>query len=157
MKEPLRIYADTSVFGGPFDPEFAETSILFFDQVRLGKFELVTSGVVQAEIEPAPPDVRRLFEEMAAFARVVETTAEALALRDAYLDAGILTRRSADDALYVALATVSRCPTIVSWNFQHIVHFSKIPLYNAVNSLRGLPALAIHSPREVIEYEEKDI
>ena len=36
----------------------------------------------------------------------------------------------------VALATVSKCSLIVSWNFKHIVHFEKIPLYNAVNTLK---------------------
>jgi len=29
----LRVYADTSVFGGVFDDEFAEASRAFFDQV----------------------------------------------------------------------------------------------------------------------------
>jgi hypothetical protein len=26
---------------------------------------------------------------------------------------------------------------IISWNFKHIVHFQKIPKYNAVNALNG--------------------
>jgi len=30
----IRIYADTSVYGGCFDPEFEEASRAFFDQVR---------------------------------------------------------------------------------------------------------------------------
>jgi hypothetical protein len=157
MNEILRVYADTSVFGGPFDPEFAEASTLFFDQVRLGRFGLVISGVVQAEIEPAPPEVRRLFDEMVGFAEIVEPSSAALQLRDAYLEAGIVGPNSADDAFHVALATVSSCSVIVSWNFQHIVHFRKIPLYNAVNSFRGFPALSIYSPREVIDYEEKSL
>lgn len=41
----------------------------------------------------------------------------------AYLQAGIVTPRYFDDALHVALATVSGYTLIVSWNFQHIVHF----------------------------------
>ena len=94
---------------------------------------------------------------MAAYAEIVGPTPEALALREAYLDAQILTRQSADDAFHVALATVSRCTMIVSWNFQHIVHFRKIPLHNAVNLLRGFTALAIFSPWEVIDYEEKEL
>ncbi len=130
---------------------------MFFDQVRLGRFKLVISAIVQAEVEPSPLEVRRLFEEMAGLAEIVEPTPEALDLRDAYLQAGILGKRSADDAFHVALATVSRCAMIVSWNFQHIVHFRKIPLYNAVNALRGFSTLAIYSPREVIEYEEKGL
>ena len=42
---------------------------------------------------------------------------------------------------------------IVSWNFKHIVHCEKIPLYNAVNALRGYTSIGICSPLEVIRYE----
>ena len=153
----IRVYADTSVFGGPFDDEFADMTRVFFNQVRQGRFALLTSGLVRAEIEPAPEGVRELFEEMLPFATIVDPSAEALGLRQAYLEAGIVTAKSADDALHVALATVSACSVIVSWNFKHIVHFRKIPLYNAVNALNGYPALAIFSPREVIDYEDQDI
>ena len=65
--------------------------------------------------------------------------------------------RCADDALHVAIATVVKCSLIVSWNFAHIVHFNKIPLYNAVNRKKGYPTIAIYSPREVIEYEDDNI
>jgi len=43
---------------------------------------------------------------------------------------------------------------IVSWNFRHIVNFRKIPLFNAVSVLKGYRQIAIHSPMEVISYEE---
>jgi len=42
---------------------------------------------------------------------------------------------------------------IVSWNFKHIVHYQKVPLYNAVNVLKRLSPLEIRSPSEVI-YDE---
>lgn len=43
----IRVYADTSVFGGAFDEEFQAASRTFFDQVRNGRFKLVTSALVQ--------------------------------------------------------------------------------------------------------------
>jgi hypothetical protein len=52
---------------------------------------------------------------------------------------------------------VTGCSLIVSWNFRHIVHFEKIPLYNAVNTLKGYSSIAIYSPQEVIKYEDEDI
>jgi len=55
------------------------------------------------------------------------------------------------------LATVSGCDLIVSWNFKHIVHFQKIPFFNAVNTLNGYHSLMIYSPLEVIEDEDKEI
>jgi hypothetical protein len=42
-KKAIRIYADTSVFGGVFDPEFAAASSLFLDQVKKNRFHLVIS------------------------------------------------------------------------------------------------------------------
>lgn len=152
-----RVYADTSVFGGVFDEDFEQASTRFFEQVRRGRFELVSSAVVPAEIAPAPNKVKGFFDDILKVARIVEVSDDALALRQAYLEAGILTPNSADDALHVALATVSGCALIVSWNFKHIVHYRKVPLYNAVNALKGYPSLGIHSPQEVIEYEDQDI
>ncbi|MBU0568859.1 hypothetical protein KJ693_12645 [bacterium] len=50
----IRVYADTSIFGGVYDEEFKQPSLTFFEQVRAGQFVLVTSAVVQAEITLAP-------------------------------------------------------------------------------------------------------
>lgn len=47
-----RVYVDTSVFGGVFDEEFQKASQGFFDQIRGGQFNLVTSAVVEQEIIP---------------------------------------------------------------------------------------------------------
>ena len=94
---------------------------------------------------------------MVPFIEFVEISEEALRLRQAYLDEAVVTPRWADDALHVAMATVAGCSMIVSWNFRHIVHSRKIPLYNAVNTLRGHAVLAIHSPWEVIEYAEEGL
>lgn len=157
MTKPIpRIYADTSVFGGVFDDEFSEASRHLFDAIRAGAFRLATSEVVRKEIAEAPQTVRDLFQEMLPLAEVAAITQEALRLRDAYQEAGILSVRWADDALHVAMATVAGCDMIVSWNFKHIVHFEKIPLYNAVNTLQGFGMLQIYSPLEVVGYGSQD-
>lgn len=75
---------------------------------------------------------------------------------DTIRNSGVVTPKSMDDALHVALATVSSCNLIVSWNFKHIVHFDKIPKYNAVNTLNGYGPIGIFSPMEVIRYDNED-
>lgn len=149
-----RVYADSSVFGGCFDEEFAEDSQAFFAQVRQGRFKLVVSPLVAAELELAPAPVLEMFEAMLAYADVFDPDDETLAVRQAYLEAGILTERWSNDALHVACAVVAHCEAILSWNFRHIVHYDKIPLYNAVNVLHGHGSVAIHTPPEVLRYEE---
>jgi len=157
MKRPMRVYADTSVFGGAFDGEFATASQAFFDQVRGNRFDLISSALVVDELAEAPERVRSFFRKLAGHIHIEAISTEAVQLRDAYLAAGIVGPASRDDAQHVALATVLDCWTIVSWNFRHIVHARKIPLYNGVNRVQGYTEIAIHTPQEVIEYENEEV
>ena len=152
----LRVYADTCVFGGALDNEFHLPTRQFFDEVRRGSFHLIVSALVRDELGEAPSQVTELFGEMLEWTTVVPISADALDLQQAYLDAGILTPRWADDALHVAMATVTDCSLIVSWNFKHIVHFEKIPQYNAMNAKYGCRPLAIYSPLEVLHYDNEE-
>jgi len=149
----IRTYVDTSVFGGVFDEEFKKQSNIFFEQVKSKQFILVTSAVVQTEIMHAPQNVRDFFYEILPLAEIIEVEENALTLRDAYIKAEIVSKKYSNDALHVALATVSNCSIIVSWNFKHLVHFEKIPLYNAINLVQGFHQISIFSPMEVIKYE----
>jgi len=74
----MKVYTDTSVFGGVFDAEFAAPSNRFFAEVDAGRCTLVTSAIVSAEIEPAPEDVRDFFERYIPLAEVVHVTVEAI-------------------------------------------------------------------------------
>lgn len=86
------------------------------------------------------------FENTAGASQAVKLTPDIIRLRNAYLDAGIVTEKSIEDAAHVAAATVSGCRAIVSWNFKHIVHFDKIRQYNIVNELNGYNRIDIFLP-----------
>lgn len=117
---------------------------------------MVISATVIAEIAEAPPHVKAFYDELLTdYLTIVPIVPAARALQQAYIDAHIVTREYADDALHVAVATISDCAMIVSWNFKHIVNFRKVPLYNAVNVQQGYRPLTIHSPMEVVEYDEE--
>ena len=146
----MRIYADTSVFGGVFDVEFAEPTKKFFSEIDAGRFTIVTSAIVEAEIEPAPQKIREFFARYEAVAEIAQVTHEMLLLQQQYINSGVVTPKSAEDALHVAIATVTQCNLIVSWNFKHIVHFDKIRLFNAVNLREGYPIVDIRSPKEMV-------
>jgi predicted nucleic acid-binding protein len=150
MLAPVRVYADTSVFGGAFDPEFEGASRRFFDLVRQERLRLVVSATVEAEVEGGPPDVRALYREMVALSEVTTPAAPALELQAAYVHHAVVSPQHAADALHVATATVEGCAVIVSWNLKHIANFRRIPLYNAVNALHGRAPIAIHTPLEVV-------
>jgi hypothetical protein len=147
---PFRIYADTSAIGECHDPEFAEDSRRFIEGVRQGRFVLLTSEIVLTELQDAPEEVRSILPSLPEEAvEPVTIGEEVLALRDAYLDAGILRPRWLDDAGHVAAATVARADAITSWNFRHIVRLDKMKDYNEVNVENGYGTLTIISPREL--------
>jgi predicted nucleic acid-binding protein len=154
VTRPPRVYTDANVFGNVMDDAFEPASMEFLSQALAGKFLVVVSALASREIAFAPPKVQELFEGFSGIAEIVETTEEALRLRDAYVSAGFIRRKSSTDALHVALATVSNCDMIVSWNFRDIVNYRKIPLYNAVSLVNGYRSISIHSPLEVIEDED---
>jgi predicted nucleic acid-binding protein len=152
----MRVYVDTSVFGGTFDEEFSGASRAFFDEARAGRFQVVASNIVVDELRGAPEQVRAFYSEIETHMETAAVTEGALRLVRAYLAAGIVGERWRADALHVAVAAAGGCRAIVSWNFRHIVHFEKIPLYNGVNMAQGFGALAIHTPQEMLHYEDQD-
>ena len=156
-RKPVRVYADTSVFGGIFDQEFKRGSRLFLEQVKQERFQLVVSALVREEVDEAPAHIRALFAGYAPLAETCEISEESVSLRSAYIEAGIVTQKSLADALHVALASVNDCVMIVSWNFRHIVHVEKASAYNAVNLSLGYRPLVICSPPEVTRYEEETL
>jgi predicted nucleic acid-binding protein len=152
--KPLRIYLDTSVFGGCFDKEFAKESFKIFEAIRLGRLRIVLGELVGFELKTAPREIRDLLESLPPEnVEEVKFSREAEELRDSYLDAGILTPNSRTDAGHVATATVYRADAIVSWNFKHIVQLEKMKLYNQINLKNGYGFLQIVSPREVLSDE----
>jgi hypothetical protein len=153
-RRPLRVYVDTSVFGGVHDEEFREPSERFFAAIRGGAFVVLVSEVLALEITSAPDFVQHTFEAHRAHAEALEITDEATALAEAYLAAGVVPATSRVDALHVALASVARADAVVSWNFKHLVQLRRIRGFHAVNVLRGYPLIEIRSPLEVIDDEE---
>lgn len=148
-----RVYLDTSVLSGCFDPEFAEWSNGLMQDFRNGRFRPVLSQVTATELQDAPERVQVLYAELLTTgAEIIEATEDALELADAYQEHRILTPQFYADGLHIAVATVGEADVLVSWNFKHIVRFDKIRLFNAVNLEYGYKPLQIFSPREVTTY-----
>ena len=112
----------------------------FFDEVRQGRFTVVIADVTVEELQPAPEEVRQVLATLPPeHVELVEGSDEAEALRQAYLDAGVVGPASSNDAAHIAAATIADVDIVISWNFKHIVHFEKIAGYEGVNTLTRLP------------------
>lgn len=157
MLKKLRIYVDTSVIGGCFDPEFATWSNGLFKDFENGIYRPVLSETVAFEINRAPSRViEKYFELLSYQVEIVEITPEVVALADLYVARNILTEKCYDDTTHIALATVHHIDTLVSWNFRQIVHWDKIRRFHAVNFEQGYQLIPIHSPREVTTHGTTD-
>jgi len=152
MVRRLRVYPDTSVFGAPFDAEFADASEPFWRAVRAGRFDVLVSGLTVSEVEKAPETVRRLLGEIpAGCRRDLVSGPEAEELAEAFLAHGALSRSMANDALHIALAIVGGADLLLSWNFKHMVNVRRIRLFHAVAVELGYTPIDIRTPKEVGE------
>ncbi len=112
MKKP-RIYVDTSVIGGCFDPEFEPWSVGLIEDFRRRIFKLVLSDVTAAEVASAPEIVRDLHAELLLLSEILTVTEEALDVLAAYEGHHILNARFRNDLLHIALATVADVDVLV--------------------------------------------
>ncbi len=150
----LRLYLDTSVFGGFFDDEFSEHTIPLFERISKGEFILIYSTITQEELRNAPNQVKTLVTNLKAeFTEYVELHSEAVELATNYIQENVVGKTSFTDCLHIALATLSNADYLVSWNFKHIVNIQRIKGYNSVNRMKGYAQLEIRSPLEFENYE----
>src|SRR3954447_24968915 len=103
-----RIYVDTSVIGGCFEPEFAPWSNSLFQDFGIGTYLPVVSEIVAAEIEDAPEIVRTRYADLLALgAEMLEVDQSIVSLAEVYQKRKILTPKFYDDGLHIALATAA--------------------------------------------------
>lgn len=156
VTKTLRAYIDTSVLGGCFDPIFEKDSNAFMKYIRNGNIVPVLSDMVVGEIARAPERVQRLLHDLIHDgAEVSAATEQAVELQESYLSQGILGRRWEDDAMHVAMATLSRVDTIASWNFKHMVDPRRVRAFNGVNLSMGYGWVSILSPSDIVHLIEE--
>ena len=150
-----RFYFDTSVFGGVFDIEFEEETLLLFERVKLGLIKCVYSNLTESELESAPEVIRNYFNELKPeHIEKLFITPEAFRLAQTYIDEKVVGETSFDDCLHIATATLNKVDILVSWNFKHIVNVYRIRGYNSINLRLGYLNLNIHSPKEIVGNEQ---
>lgn len=152
----IRVYVDTSVFGGTQNEEFAGASRRFFERAARGRYLVSVSRITTTELEEAPQPVRDVLGTLPPTGiEHVPGGAEVNELAEAYIAAGALGQPNRPDAMHVAAASVAGADLIISWNFEHIVRYDRIQKFNGVNAVKGYRALDIRSPLE-IDYDDEE-
>ena len=151
----MKFYVDTSVWGGYEDKEFSEWTIPFFEQARQGKFTIVLSDVTIGELYNAPEIIRELPTTIPEqFLELVSITDQELELADKYVEEGALTNKFHSDAQHIAISSILKVDSLVSWNFKHMVNFFRIRQYNSINLKFGYATIDIRTPKEVSYAED---
>ena len=151
----LRVYTDTSVFGGCFDDEFIDYSTVLVDQFRNGEKILAISDLTLQELQNAPKQVLEIYDSIPKqFIEFAVLDDEAKFLARKYIEERAVSKKFLVDAQHIALASINRVDVLVSWNFKHIVNLRGIQLYNATNLKYGYPWIEIRSPRELIDEKQ---
>jgi hypothetical protein len=146
---------DTSIFGGYFDPEFAEFTIPLFERVKKNEVQIIYSSLTEQELTPSPERVKQLVRNLpAVHIEFIDIADEAVTLASEYIAEKVVGKTSYEDCLHIALATIHKADYLASWNFRHIVNTTRIQGYNAVNLKLGYTLLQIRSPRDLMKYED---
>lgn len=155
----LKIYLDTSVISHLFaedTPEKMKETLDFWEDVKSGKYEVITSAVTIREISEASMPKRL---KMLKALNEVEHTVIALnpsveRLAEEIIEKGILTRKSFDDCQHIATAILEGCSIIVSWNFKHIVRKKTIKGVREITISKEYQSVDIYSPVMMLDEEE---
>jgi predicted nucleic acid-binding protein len=152
---PLRIYIDTSVFGGYYDAEFEKETKLLFNKIISGEFHVVISDLTQNELLNAPKKVRDLFKDLKIKnVEIISVSNEEITLATNYVTEKVVGQTSFEDCIHIATATTNNVDLLVSWNFKHIVNVIRIRGYNSVNIKNGYHSIDIRSPKDLIYNED---
>jgi len=152
------IYLETTIFNFPFAddaPQYKTDTLQLFAEIKAGKFKAFTSKYVIQELEAATDAQRdkrlRLIKEYGI--EVIPASSEIEQLASVYIETGIIPKKHAMDAVHIAAATIAGLNYIISLNFRHIVKHKTIMETEIINAREGFKRVFIHTPMEVIEYE----
>lgn len=137
-----KIYLDTSVISHLQHedvPEKMQDTLVFWQMLEAGSYEVVISDITLMELKQCVEPKR---SELLGYLGTINyallpQTDEVDALAEAYVENGILTRKSMGDCQHIAFATTSGCDVIVSWNFKHMVRMTTIQKVRTINAMKG--------------------
>jgi predicted nucleic acid-binding protein len=138
----LKVYLDTSVISHLQHedvPEKMKETLLFWEELKTGKYDVVISDLTLEEIkrcsQPKQTNMLKHLEEIEYV--IFQANDEVDNLAQEYVKNEVLGRKNITDCLHIASAVVSDCDVIVSWNFKHMVRFKTIQGVRAVNVKNG--------------------
>jgi predicted nucleic acid-binding protein len=91
-------------------------------QNRRSKFDLYISQLVAQEINSGNAEAIAKRQEAVADFNYLDITPEAVHLAEKLIEQNAIPKQAAEDALHIAVATISGMDYLVTWNFKHIAN-----------------------------------
>lgn len=150
----MRIYIDTSVINGLYadDVDIKIATHKFFEFAKKSGAVLYSADLIVKEIDRTPQESKRykLKEALAEYdLEFLPLDDEIENLANIYIQERIIPAKYLPDAIHIATASIHNIPTLVSWNFEHIVKLKTKVEINRMNRKFGHPQISISSPQEV--------
>ena len=118
---------------------------------RRRAYDLCTSELALIEAASGDPQAAQDRLDVLNAMPLLETTADAMALAQALVEAGALPENAADDALHIAVAAVHGIPYLLTWNCRHLGNAVMRPIIESVCAAKGFKAPIICTPEELLE------
>ncbi|MFN5630322.1 MAG: PIN domain protein, partial [Bacteroidota bacterium] len=97
-----RIYLDTSIFGGYFEPEFELWIKVLFDRIAKRDFKVIISRLTDIELENAPKQVKDLANTLQKEnIEWIDITNESILLANKYLEEKVVGQTSQSDCIHI--------------------------------------------------------
>jgi predicted nucleic acid-binding protein len=151
----IKIYLDTSVIShlqANDTPEKMQETLELWEHIKAGKYEVFVSDIVLKELRNCiEPKQTELFRAMQGInANILQTNDEVIYLAKCYINNNVLTQKSYDDCLHIALAVISNCDLLVSWNFKHLVNYKTNKGIKIINAINDYKEIFVVSPTMLI-------
>lgn len=157
-----KIYLDTSVLSylkQDDSPERTAATNSFWEELKnRDDLDIYLSDVTIAELSECYEPKRSFMQEKLKEIQftLLEKDDEAERLASQIIELGILTDKSHDDCLHIAIAVLESCNYIVSWNFKHLVNVKTINGVRAITNLKGFAPIDIITPEMLSKGDEND-
>lgn len=120
-------------------------------QNRRPKFDIYVSQLVAQEINSGDAEAVSKRQQAVTDCTYLDITPEAVNLAEKLIKQNAIPRQAAEDALHIAVATVSGMDYLVTWNFKHIANAALRANVELVCRLNGYEPPVICSLMELME------
>ena len=120
-------------------------------QDRREKFDLYVCQLVDQEISSGDGEAVAKRQQTLAECSFLDIPVEAVQLAEKLIEQRAIPKQSPEDALHIAVATVSGMDYLLTWNFKHIANATRRASVELVCRLNGYEPPVICSPMELME------